>query len=220
MTDPALPQTLGTEIADLKRRLAALERSPQLKSASIKGGALRVLDSSDNEIFIAGEFDGGATGVRVQATDGSAIMYVSDTAGFGIPRRALPWRPAIVQDSQSTTSATFVTAWDARWGVADADGLKTNFVVTLNAADEAEIKCSMGADETDTVTLVGSTQTQWAIDLNWDHGKSLNSGSHLFLVEVRRSSGTGGNVNVWRPHPLEATNAGSISATAGGLVAS
>ena len=222
MTDPALPQSLITEIGDLKRRLDNLERSPQLLSSSITGGALRVLDSSGNEIAVLGDFtagEGDATGIRIQNSAGADILFISEVSGFGIPRRAVPWRPAIVADFESTTSASFVDAWDSQLGVVDANGLKTQFVVTLNAADTAEVKIVLGAANTDTVSLLGSTATQWTVDLKWNHGITLGGGPILFRLQVRRSAGSGGNVNVHRPHPLEVVNSNSISATSGGLTA-
>ena len=222
VSDPALPPSLNADIRELRLRLDNLERSPRLISSSIEGGALRVLDSSGNEIFVAGEFTHSTTklGMRIQATNGADLLLVTSEDGAGIPRRALPWRPVITQDFESTTSGTFVVAWESRMGVADADALRTSLLVTLNAADTAEVKCVMGADETDTVTLSGATQTQWTLDLEWDHGKTLGGGPHDFKIHVRRSAGTTAAVNVYRPHPLEQTNAFSIAATSGGLTAS
>ena len=84
MADPAVPQSMATEFAEMKRRISSLERSAQLKSSSIKGGALRVLDANGNEIFTAGEFTVGGddeTGVRVQAIDGSHAPASKESNG-------------------------------------------------------------------------------------------------------------------------------------------
>lgn len=45
MTKPNLPDTVGSALKDLLRRVRTLETAPQLTKASIKDGALRILDA-------------------------------------------------------------------------------------------------------------------------------------------------------------------------------
>ena len=224
MSDPALPQDLHTHIRALERRIAALERSPQLVSSSIKGGAIRVLDSSGNEIGVIGQFDGSgetdAVGMRIQDSTGADLLFVTEASGFGIPVRGVPWRenPAVFQ---STTSGTFTTLWSAFLPVVEANAVRATCVVTLDAADEAEVKVYVdGSTETDTVTLSGATATQWTVTLNWEHGLTRGVGPYTFQLQVRRSSGTTAAVNVYEPTVFEERNSNSVSATSGGLTAS
>ena len=124
MIDPALPTGLEDIVADLQRRLTSLERSPQLISSSVNGGVLRVLDDSGNKVFEAGKLSAGVYGVRISDAAGATIFYATgDGQGLGTPRRATPWRKQIASDYESTTSATFVTAWDSRVGVVESHGL-------------------------------------------------------------------------------------------------
>ena len=121
MIDPALPTGLEDIVADLQRRLTSLERSPQLISSSVNGGVLRVLDDSGNKVFEAGKLSAGVYGVRISDAAGATIFYATgDGQGLGTPRRATPWRKQIASDYESTTSATFVTAWDSRVGVVES----------------------------------------------------------------------------------------------------
>ena len=53
--DPALPPSLKATLDDLKRRLANLERSPRLTSASIRNGLLRVLDAAGRAVVLLGQ---------------------------------------------------------------------------------------------------------------------------------------------------------------------
>lgn len=78
--DAALPSSLKAILDDIRRRLANLERSPRLTSASIRGGNLRVLDDSGRVAVELGTQTGGA-GVRFFRPDGTeAFRVYSGTA--------------------------------------------------------------------------------------------------------------------------------------------
>jgi hypothetical protein len=221
MSDPATPQTLASEFADLNRRLAALERSPQLKSSSIKGGALTIYDASGNAIVQMGEIDTDQHGLLVTNAAGATLLKVYGEEGFGAPVRGFPWRESSPV-FESTTSATFVGMWQAHLPAVEADGVyMSNCTITLNAADTAEVKVYVdGSTETDTLTLSGATATQWAVKLNWEHGLTRGVGPYGFHLQVRRSAGTAAAVNVYEPSVFEERSATSSVATSGGLTAS
>jgi len=246
MHDPALPHELGDEIRELKRRLAALERSPQVLNAAIEGGALRILDASGNEIVSLGEYATGYHGLRVMDTSGNEILVVgeylgasadevglrvrnaagysvakfADGKGVGIPQRSHPWRLGPAGALFSTTSASFVKVYDARIWALDADAMQSSLLVTLNAADTAELYVKIeGSTQTDTVSMPGSTRTQWTVDLKWDHAHTLGAGPFNIGVYARRSAGSTADINVYEPRGLALCDVETITATTGGLVA-
>jgi len=246
MLDPALPHSLEDEIISLKRRLAALERSPQLLSSSIEGGALRILDESGNEIVSLGEYAAGYHGIRVKDTSGNEIVVAGEFAGatvdelgfrvrnaagysvakfadgkgVGIPQRSHPWRLGPAGTLFSTSSASFVKVYDARIWALDADAMQSSLIVTLNAADTAELYIKIeGSTQTDTVSMPGSTRTQWTVDLKWDHAHTLGAGPFNIGVYARRSAGSTADINVYEPRGLALCDVEAVTATTGGLVA-
>lgn len=59
MPDPALPASLAAELAELRRRLDAVERSPRLPNSSIRGGALTILNEDGTDVVVkVGDFTG------------------------------------------------------------------------------------------------------------------------------------------------------------------
>jgi len=76
------PDDIASVLADLERRVAILERSPQLGSASIKDGALTIYDSTGAKVMVIGkqadatyglvQFDGSGNKVIVLGAAGVA----------------------------------------------------------------------------------------------------------------------------------------------------
>lgn len=64
MAGQQLPDDLFAWLRDLDRRLVALERSPQLTSASIKDGALTIYNSAGQPIVVLGKQANGRYGLR------------------------------------------------------------------------------------------------------------------------------------------------------------
>lgn len=79
MTDPAVPQRLAFEkrLADLERRVAELQRTPILTSASVTGW-LKVRDSSSAEVMRLGELDGGGYGLTMRGPSGSEVLRLTE----------------------------------------------------------------------------------------------------------------------------------------------
>jgi len=232
MIDKALPSSLATEFAELKRRLSALERSPQLKSSSIKGGTFTVYDSAGNIVGQLGQILDPSTGLAyspdrgagIQFTDpssGKVVFEASELMGTGLPRQSYPWKQMITEETQSTTSGSFVETYKARIGLLGTDVLRADWTMTVNAADSAEVKVTAGGATSDTVTLLGATKTSWDLALNWSHGEALGGGPFDVRIYVRRSAGTTASVVTYEPLGLEAAGtAHSVGHTSGGLVAS
>ena len=99
MSAPILPESILSTIADLERRLVNLERSPQLTSASIKDGALVVLDAAGVVRIKIGK-DGTDYGIKVYDAAGANPVSLAQL-GFGQAY-------AEVVPEESTTSTSFV----------------------------------------------------------------------------------------------------------------
>jgi hypothetical protein len=225
MNDPATPQTLASEFADLKRRLSALERSPQLKSSSIKGGKLKVYDSSGNSIMEAGEIgiDGDTTtsaGMTITTPGGHDVFRVSADRGLTLPALTYPWRDD-PNTSTAITSASWTTVFESRVEGLSGDALRSDWVVTLDSGVSADVRVMItaGSVVTDTVSIAYATSSSWTFALAWLHGKNLGSGPFIVRIDAKRTAGAA-NVNVYRPYHLSIQDGYTIGATSGGLTAS
>lgn len=77
MADPAVPQTLADRLAELDRRLAALERSPQLGFSSVRQGGLTVYDDAGVRAARLGQsMSSSEAGAEFYAADGETrLLY-------------------------------------------------------------------------------------------------------------------------------------------------
>jgi hypothetical protein len=75
--DPTLTPSLAAEMADLRRRLDTLERTTPLKSAAVRDGRVRFLDTAGNERVVLGVLGGGLYGVRVLDALGAVVFEES-----------------------------------------------------------------------------------------------------------------------------------------------
>lgn len=99
MAQPVLPDNLVNQIVDLERRIAALERTPQLTQTSIKDGTLTVLDAAGVVRVKIGK-DGTDYGVKVYDAAGANPVSLAQL-GFGQAY-------AEVSPEESSTSTSFV----------------------------------------------------------------------------------------------------------------
>lgn len=226
MSDPALPQDLLSEIRELKRRLTALERSPQLISSSIKGGTLRVYNDSGVEFFTVGDvlIDGDtvtATGITMEdPSTGTPLFRISEDRGMTLPAIAYGWKEP--NYSNSTTSTSWTNIWEARVENLHGDALRSDFVVNLTSGittAEVKVVITSGPVETDAVEIDYATQAQWTFALRWDHGKNLGTGPFVVQLQARITAGSG-TISVFQPYNLAIQDGYVLSATSGGLTAS
>lgn len=82
MSEPLLLQSFIDQIAEHERRLAALERAPQLGSSSIKEGTLSIVDSAGVTRVSIGK-DGTDYGVKVYDAAGANAVSLSNLL-FGL----------------------------------------------------------------------------------------------------------------------------------------
>jgi hypothetical protein len=98
MTRPILAEDLFSIIGDLIRRVEILERAPRLPAASIKEGALTILDAAGVVRVKVGQ-DGADYGVKVYDAAGANPVSL-ETLAFGVSA-------AVVATSEGTSSSAY-----------------------------------------------------------------------------------------------------------------
>jgi len=80
MAQPVLADTIFTRLNDLERRLVALERSPQLTSASIKDGALTIYNLAGQAVAVFGKQSSGRYGLSTFNAAGQRTLELGELA--------------------------------------------------------------------------------------------------------------------------------------------
>jgi len=237
MADPTVPQTLADRLATVERRLAALERSPQLTSSSIKGGTLRVLraagtpvaalgedstntvgtvlyDSSGNVIAAFGQVPAltGADGVQLGTTADPTFLW-NTTDGQLRPHQISVFAPS--QGAQVITSGTFVLAHDCWFEKPQTKYLHVRFAVGIDAGVTGEFRMvHVSGSTSNTLTLSSVPGAVFTVELAWAPTSLAINTAAKFRLEARRTAGAG-NVNVYNPYGAELGDFRS-TATSGG----
>lgn len=202
MPDVPQPESLGSYVADLERRIRLLESAPRLKNASIS-------DETNTERVLLGRFEDGDFGVEVRNSTGASVFKVG-AAGQIYPRQQMYVTRG--NDYVIVTSGTYVSAWEVMMPYATADAVQIDITISTDAATTADLYISCNVPATSAVVNVPAFTSQnyafaWAVP-----GLVVGDQSVFFQIMVRRTSGTG---NVYAYVPLNAfmTSAGSINAT-------
>lgn len=221
---------MAAKLADLERRLAAMETSRRAELATIASGHLRVADGDEGTIAEFGIFDvvDEDTGLEVERTGINVVDPATDYVilrssvedGFTSPAIGYGW---VGYDDlwRSTTSATFEPLWITRGVLWPSSGLITYANISLSggtASWEARLKIATTTIGTAySATISGSTSRSviWRLDMTaLGHDRVADFGIRVDF-EVRRTSGTD---PVWceLPYPITAYDATTKQASAGG----
>lgn len=213
--DPTLPPSLAAELADLKRRLANLERSPSIPFSSARGGVFTYLDETGKPRFELGNVNLVA-GLQVPADQPYGVFARGDDAGIALMLREgnrglvsplLPV-PFVNRDGGVTvTSATFVETHQS-WVLFPAhEVIKVQVTVDCPAATTAEVRLiNFATDETTNAFTVPANTSQ-VVTFDWlfsDVSVGLyDQHAHTAVdmtcvLQARRASGAG-NVIVHTP---------------------
>lgn len=212
MSDPTLPPSLAAEIADLKRRLNNLERSQRLPFSSTRGGAFLFLDDNGQPRMTLGNvaLDGSVGGVLAAyglmlRGDQGAIVLMTRAGDDGIVYPELPvpiWDPG--EPNKDTTSATFVSMWEARWDFPPSDVYRCEGFVASAVGTTGEMRLVIGATATSVLAIPAAANNTYSFD--WIHpaptglyDPSSTEGSLVVSIQARRTGGAGA-VGVRRPH--------------------
>jgi hypothetical protein len=216
MSDPTLPPSLAAELADLRRRLDALERSPRLPSSSIRGGTFRFLDSLGNPRFVLGnaKFDGTVGGVTdaygvFTFGDGGTVIAAAREGGRGqlYPTSPIPIHtPAPI----AVTSATFVGVYESGIQKPHLEVVSVQMYVITDAATTGEVRLNDSYSGTTTAVASVPASAAGYARFEWLHPAKCGLydtrpgrlGSLGVDVHARRVTGTG-NVTVYTPRIAE-----------------
>lgn len=221
MADPALPASLAAELADLRRRLDAVERSPRLPNSSIRGGALTILDDAGDIVAQVGDF------VGPDGAPDTGLHFPNDRVGMsqehGLFRPRLQVEARTLNVTQNTTSGTFSTLWQFVTR-SMASGVEVTFACATDAATSAELRLEVirsgGGTSYSAVKTVPasnpSTYFTWLLDLR-AITNPVTIGQPLFLNVQARRTGGAGTVYVFQPPPMVFGHAVEIGATGSGV---
>jgi hypothetical protein len=211
MPDPALPASLAAELADLRRRLDQLERSPRLQSSSISGGTLAIRDDAGALVAQVGDFTG---------PDGAAdtgFYFPDDAVGVsrdhGLFRPRLQAEPRRLNQFENVTGGTFSPVWQWVTSVL-ASGVRASFAVWTPAGVTGEVRLKV-TYATSSGDLLSYTATKvipadtGAVPLYHTYLIDFRAitnpvpvGADVFVdVEARRTAGASAMV-VYQPYPL------------------
>jgi hypothetical protein len=230
--EPTLPPNLAAELADLKRRIANLERSPSLPFSSTRGGTFIFLDNNGKVRRAQGNvtFDGSIGGATdgygdYQYGDDGAVIAAAQEGDKGVVYPQEPY-PFHVPASITVTSGSFQTLWENYQDWPAYEVLYVEFACITDVGTTGEIR--LFENKRNIASSVASLPSgfnglayfEWlhpaTVGLFDPHGGDPLAVNNLNVaVQARRASGAG-NVIVYPPrnqlltskflHPNAATN--------------
>lgn len=217
MLDAALPPSLGSLLQDIIRRLGNLEVGGQLSSSSITpGGYVRGYDAAGNRILEVGKLIGGGYGFAANTPIDLFPMFYVANDGWNVPLLYYSWReysPIYV----STTSATFVAAWNCHLPGPMAGIIQAEVTISVDAATTGEFYYQLidyGTNAvlatTNTVSVVGPALV--GKNLAWVHGVAFRPTRMCVLRLFQRRSAGAANVAVGEPARTSVSNLQAVSA--------
>lgn len=239
MIDPTSPDSLAARFAEMERRLAALERSPQLTNSSIKGGSVRILNAGGDAIAVVGDTDvgqgvavydgagvvvarlgsldgtvpGGRQGIQIGANPNSSAndwLDVSRENGISFPFLGHAWHDP--SSYKVVTSGSFTTVWQCQVELVASTDVLFTVDYSADAATTGELRIVAATATSSTKTIAAAAFGTGRVE--WRHGLALGGGPIGFEVQARRTSGVG-NINVYQPTGLHTGR--TSGATTGGL---
>lgn len=173
------PDTIGTMLHDLDRRLRALETSPRLTSASIKDGTLTVRDADDDVRLRIGRLPDGSYGMEQLNDDGDAAVNIS-TLAFGM--RSQQVLDAVTKDDSSPSFDDLAGSPGPEVEV--EVGTAGRMLVLLNCSLSALAgqQALMGFDVDGPTDVAATDSRTIGIQAAFDDTAVLNLGGH-YLIE-------------------------------------
>jgi hypothetical protein len=214
--DPTLPPSLAAEIADLKRRLSNLERSPSLPFSSFKGGALLFLDNDGNVRRAMGNvaFDGSVGGVTegygdYQYGDDQAVIVAAQEGDRGIvyPTQPIPMLPIT---AITVTSGTFTGLFEHRYDMEPAyEVIRIQMAASTGAGTTGEIRLNDSISGQSTSAASIPALTNGIVDFMWLHPAAVglfdagHARESIHLSVQARLTGGAGGFSVFPPRVKE-----------------
>lgn len=196
MSDPAVPDNLASRLRELEWRIRNLETSPRLRSSSVKGGALSVLDDNGQEVVHLGALVNGdgisTSGVTVTLQPSNkTVLWIDGENGIAWPYQVR----AMERDTfTAVTSASFVSTHVGNTLNVPSDSMVLQVYAYVDAGTVGELRCTHNhIDAVNTPTAVRTVSNSGTVNTfawNWRHGIPI-TGSASVHVEARRVSGAG-----------------------------
>jgi hypothetical protein len=221
--DPTLPPSIATELADLKRRLDNLERSPSLPVSSTRGGVFVFLDNdgvvraAEGNVNDAGQPVAGAAYGFFLYGDTGTLLVAQKTGDKGItfPNQKISFHDPL---NPLVTSGTFVTLWEDYVSQPAHEVVYIEISAFTDVGTTGEIR--LIDNLTNTVTSVASypSGTNKQTNFEWIHpagvgafatrnqGPGAVSTAALQLAIQARRTGGAGNFGVHPPRIQELTS--------------
>lgn len=211
---PPGPADFDARLRRMERRLAAVERAPQMPETSQTGGSFVLLAADGTELLRFGDYnDADAVeryGVALFDTDGNIVLANDeDDAGLVFPGDNQQWGPTA--PVQITTTGAFQDDWSTSLMGINGDAIYARAAFQAIGCT-AEVKITWGDDagnsgDTNTVTALPGYNGAWV--LSWRHpfpvgvtpSADLATSYITLRVNARRVSGAG-TVYVYRPRVL------------------
>jgi hypothetical protein len=150
-SDPQLPASLAAEIADLKRRLDNLERSPKLPNSSTRGGKFAFLDAGGGPRWSMGNVELAADGsISEQSAygvfgygDEGALAFIlkQGARGLAYPHINVPFYKTT---GDAVTSGSFVSLWETTIDHPAHEVLWMELAVITDAGTTGEVRLREG----------------------------------------------------------------------------
>lgn len=205
-TDPVLPASLAKEINELKRRIAALERSNPLQQASAHDGNTTRLQVGRISHPFSNPIGADDFGLIVRAEDGTPV-FMLDSGG-----PLIPGQTGFIQNGDSSGASAHTHssgAWtDAQWPLYFV-GL-TSQVMTVSLA----IRCAPGVttaqarlltsgigsgDKNSNPITLNCTGNYENYQWHWNNGGDLDP-NDIWIINIEtRVTGGAGDINVYQP---------------------
>lgn len=199
--DQSLPPSLAAEFAELKRRVADLERTPRLTNANVTG-RIRLIDEAGK---VVGWFGAAADGTQVVAMGPDLLasttavgLWWDETNGLLAPYEHVPW--VRTDESRAITSGTFTAAHQVLVELTQSKNVRIACPIVVPAGTTGEIRYTVSGQGSTSVYPL-SDGFSGTVKVDWLAPVSLYSGPYFVMQEVRRVSGTG-SIAVFSPYPL------------------
>lgn len=192
----------------LQARVDELENNRDLQSASIRGGALRILDDAGQEVIRVGKQASGAYGITILTDGGFEVMKV-DQSGFtrpwvpiavGFPGGANAWPAGVgafpntglgfheARFSMVSRYITFKEAWDPQGGTMSWEILALNNTKSTQAVIYSQSSVTVSGDQTVTIDLEatlpdGADSYGDELRLVWDVDRDAGGSDVLYRLD-------------------------------------
>lgn len=196
MAGANLPEDIGTQLADVERRLRALETAPRMTSTSQKGGTYRLISPNTAlDMMRFGVFAAGGTPfygiVLYDGSNDSMVMTRDDKPGLIKPDIPAPFHAPL---AQAVTAAVLTNTyeWEPRHLYHDVLTVRCRVTTDGATTGEVRIRETVGGAVTDTLTIPINTDA--FASFSWLHGVQPGDdpgAAASFRIETRRASGAG-----------------------------